>query len=182
MNPKKEKSISKLLSLVLRHQPEIIGIELGPGGWTPVESLLAGLQEKGRGISWEELSFVVDNNPKKRFSFNEDRTLIRANQGHSVPVDLGLEPLAPPEILFHGTAERNLDSIRQHGLEKKNRHHVHLSPDPDTARQVGQRHGKPLVFRIRAAEMASAGHIFYRSENGVWLTNAVPPGFLDFPV
>jgi putative RNA 2'-phosphotransferase len=167
---------SKLLSLVLRHQPEAIGITLDENGWANVDELLA--KTKERGLTLELLQRVVAENDKKRFSFSDDGTRIRANQGHSLEVDLQLEPMTPPEVLYHGTATRFLDSIFAQGLIPGNRQHVHLSDNIATARQVGIRHGKPAILKVDASAMMKRGHKFFRSANGVWLTAAVPVEFL----
>ena len=169
---------SKFLSLVLRHRPDVIGITLDAGGWVPVEDLLAACAQHGRAISREQLNVVVRTNDKQRFAFSADGSRIRANQGHSLPIDLGLVSVEPPELLYHGTVPRFLESIRQEGLTKGNRHHVHLSPDVETATKVGQRRGRPVVLVIEAGRMFRDGHKFYQSENGVWLTDAVPPGYI----
>ncbi|MCL4205496.1 MAG: RNA 2'-phosphotransferase [Pirellulaceae bacterium] len=169
---------SKFLSLVLRHRPDAIGITLDAEGWVSVEVLLAACAQHGRTISREQLDAVVRTNDKQRFAFSADGSRIRANQGHSLPVDLGLAPVEPPELLYHGTVSRFLESIRRDGLTKGKRHHVHLSPDIQTATKVGQRRGRPVVLVIEAGRMFREGHTFYRSENGVWLTDAVPPDYL----
>jgi putative RNA 2'-phosphotransferase len=169
---------SKFLSLVLRHRPQLAGLTLDSAGWVPVEELLAGCASKGVPISRDDLKEVVARNSKQRFAFDESGTLIRASQGHSVEVDLALEPAEPPDVLYHGTAERVGDVIRREGLKKMRRHHVHLSADAETARIVGARHGKPLVFRVDAGAMRAAGFTFYRSANGVWLVESVPPEYL----
>ncbi len=169
---------SKFLSLVLRHRPEVIGITLDAEGWVPVEELLAACAQHSRAISREQLDVVVRTNDKQRFAFSADGSRIRANQGHSLSVDLGLAPVEPPELLYHGTVERFLESIRRDGLTKGNRHHVHLSPDIQTATKVGQRRGRPVVLVIEAGRMFRDGHTFYRSENGVWLTDSVPPVYI----
>lgn len=169
---------SKFLSLVLRHRPDVIGITLDAEGWVPVEDLLAACAQHGRAISREQLNVVVRTNDKQRFASSADGSRIRANQGHSVPIDLGLVSVEPPELLYHGTVPRFLESIRQEGLTKGNRHHVHLSPDVETATKVGQRRGRPVVLVIEADRMFRDGHTFYQSENGVWLTDAVPPEYI----
>ena len=169
---------SKFLSLVLRHRPDAIGITLDAEGWVSVEVLLAACAQHGRTISREQLDAVVRTNDKQRFAFSADGSRIRANQGHSLPVDLGLAPVEPPELLYHGTVSRFLESIRRDGLTKGKRHHVHLSPDIQTATKVGQRRGRPVVLVIEAGRMFREGHTFDRSENGVWLTDAVPPDYL----
>lgn len=171
--------ISKFLSLVLRHQPDLIGLRLDEHGWTDVADLLACAARHGRSISSEQLHEVVRTSEKQRFAISEDGSRIRANQGHSIDVDLALPPSEPPEFLFHGTAEKSVASIRAVGIQKRSRTHVHLSADIETAVKVGARHGKPIVLRVRSGAMAAAGHTFYRSENGVWLVEVVPPEFLD---
>jgi putative RNA 2'-phosphotransferase len=169
---------SKFLSLVLRHRPETIGIELDAEGWVDVEDLLAACARHGRTISRDQLDDLVRTNDKQRFAFSADGSRIRANQGHSLPVDLGLVPVEPPELLYHGTVRHFLDSIRRDGLTKGKRHHVHLSPDIQTATRVGQRRGRPIVLVIEAGRMFRERHKFYRSENGVWLTDAVPAAYI----
>lgn len=171
--------ISKYLSKHLRHQPERIGIQLAPGGWVSVDELLAACAKNQFSISREELNTVVANNDKQRFSFDTTGTLIRANQGHSVVVDLQLAPVVPPDVLYHGTGHKAVDAILQTGLNKMLRHHVHLSQDITTATAVGARHGKPVVFAVDAAAMYQAGYTFYCSENGVWLVDNVPPEYLQ---
>ena len=170
--------VSKFLSLVLRHQPEEIGLSLDQSGWASVEQLIEASRRRGFEFTLEELQNVVAGNDKKRFSLSEDGLWIRANQGHSIKVELGYAPTAPPEILYHGTAERFLTSIKQQGLIKGKRHHVHLSADVDTAMKVGRRHGKPVVLGIEAGRMSQGGFIFYLSANGVWLTDSVPVQYL----
>ena len=172
-------STSKFLSLVLRHQPEAIGLSLDAHGWASVEWLLRLSAAKGRVLTADLIEEVVATNDKQRFELSEDRGRIRARQGHSVAVDLGLSPAEPPTELFHGTATRFVASIQAEGLRKGKRQHVHLSPDQPTAIKVGQRHGKPVVLKLAAAEMRAAGHVFYRSANGVWLTEHVPPAYLE---
>ncbi|MDX2045040.1 MAG: RNA 2'-phosphotransferase [Acidobacteriota bacterium] len=171
---------SKFLSLVLRHEPEKIGISLDAAGWVSVEELLAACRAHGKTISLEQLQEIVVTNDKQRFSFSQDGSLIRANQGHSVEVELGYETATPPARLFHGTAERFLASIKEQGLLKGKRHHVHLSADIETATKVGQRHGKPVVLHIDAEKMQQDGFTFYLSTNGVWLTEHVAVPYLMF--
>jgi putative RNA 2'-phosphotransferase len=170
--------VSKFLSLVLRHQPARIGIELDDAGWVAVADLLAACRAHDFPITLEELSAVVRENDKQRFAFSEDGTRIRASQGHSVRVELGYEPLAPPPLLYHGTASRLLASIRERGLLKGERHHVHLSADAATAAKVGARHGAPHVIGVESGRMHADGYEFYRSANGVWLTEHVPAAYL----
>jgi putative RNA 2'-phosphotransferase len=169
--------ISKFLSLVLRHQPETVGIKLDEAGWVPVDELLDALAAHGQPLTLEELQEVVDTNDKKRFTIQDG--YIRANQGHSVPVDLQLLEAEPPELLYHGTVPRFLDRIREKGLLKGERHHVHLSPDRETAVKVGKRRGLPHLLTVRAGQMHGDGYKFYLSANGVWLTDHVPPQYLD---
>lgn len=168
---------SKFLSGVLRHDPGKIGIELDRAGWVPVDTLLAALKAHGRRMTRETLDRVVAENDKKRYEYDESGTWIRASQGHSVEVDLGYQPAEPPARLYHGTATRSLDAICQEGLKPGRRHHVHLSPDIETATKVGARHGKPAVLTVDAARMRQDGRVFYRSTNGVWLTDHVPPEY-----
>jgi putative RNA 2'-phosphotransferase len=170
--------VSKYLSKHLRHQPQRLGLTLQPGGWVPVEDLLAACARMHFPISRAELEEVIARNNKQRFALDPTGTLIRANQGHSVPVDLQLAPVAPPPTLYHGTAAHLVETIRREGLRKMARHHVHLSPDPETARRVGARHGTPVVFVVDAAAMQQAGIPFYCSANGVWLVDTVPPAYL----
>lgn len=174
--------ISRFLSFVLRHRPDRIGITLDKQGWVSVDELLGACARHGRRISREELKSAVTANDKKRFSFSADGLRIRASQGHTVEVDLGYDLLDPPELLYHGTVERYLKSIRQNGLQKGRRHHVHLSADRETASGIGSRYGIPVVLAVRAGEMEWAGMKFYRSANGVWLTDSVPSAFIDFPL
>jgi putative RNA 2'-phosphotransferase len=171
--------ISKFLSLVLRHQPQHAGIELDEQGWTDVNTLIAKAQKKGVNLTPDILKYVVDTNAKKRFAFNNDLTLIRANQGHSVEVDLQYAPQIPPALLYHGTGIQSVDTILKNGLLKMQRHHVHLSADQDTAIKVGRRHGKPAVLSIDAKQMANQGHTFFQSANGIWLTEHVPANFIS---
>ncbi len=170
---------SKFLSLLLRHEPERIGIELDEAGWTDVDALLDALHAHGVDLTRAELDEIVRSSDKQRFALSPDGTRIRANQGHSVQVELGLPTLAPPEMLYHGTVDAALPGIRAQGLVKGQRHHVHLSADIETAKKVGGRRGKPIVLAIKAGEMHRAGHAFYRSENGVWLVDHVPVSFIE---
>jgi putative RNA 2'-phosphotransferase len=173
---------SKFLSLILRHQPEKIGLELDPSGWADIDLLLQKAAAHGRAMSRQQLDAIVADCDKQRFALSEDGQRIRANQGHSLAaVDLALTPAMPPATLFHGTASRFIDSIRASGLTPGSRNHVHLSLELDTASKVGLRHGKLVILSVRAGAMAAQGHTFYVSENGVWLTAAVPAEFIDFP-
>lgn len=172
-------STSKFLSLILRHKPERIGLSLDAAGWAEIGELIR-LSQAHRPLTRDMIEAVVAGSDKQRFAISEDGLRIRANQGHSIAVDLALEVVAPPGRLYHGTATRFVDAIRREGLLRRDRHHVHLSADIDTAMRVGARHGTPVVLIVRAADMAAAGHVFMRSANGVWLTDAVPAAFIDF--
>ena len=177
-NKKSQKKLSKFLSLILRHRPHIIGISLTEKGWTDTQTLIERMNANGRTIDMETLCTIVETNDKKRYAFNEDKSLIRANQGHSVKVNLGYQEKTPPTTLYHGTAKKNLDSIFKTGIVKRNRHQVHLSSTKETAIKVGQRHGKPVVLIVLSEEMHKEGFTFYESDNGVWLTDHVPVKFL----
>lgn len=170
--------ISKTLSYHLRHRPDELGLTLEPGGWVAVDALLAALARKGKAVTRAALDEVVARNNKQRFAFDESGTRIRASQGHSVEVDLELEPVMPPRVLYHGTGERTAAAIEREGLKKMGRHHVHLSADVETAQAVGARHGRPVIFVVDSAAMHADGHQFFRSANGVWLVDTVPPAFL----
>lgn len=169
---------SKFLSLVLRHHPEKIGITLDSSGWTPIEKLLTALKKNGHPLTRETLEEIVATNEKKRFALNDSKSKIRASQGHSLQVELGYITQTPPEKLYHGTATRFLDSIWESGIQKRDRHHVHLSADEVTARKVGSRHGHPIILTVDTKAMTAKGHTFFRSENGVWLTDHVPTQFI----
>ncbi|MCD0454448.1 RNA 2'-phosphotransferase [Chryseobacterium sp. LC2016-27] len=174
MTEQHKKRISKFLSYVLRHHPELINLNLDENGWANVEELITrSKRDPHEGISFEELDEIVETNDKKRFIFNEDKTRIRANQGYSIDIDLALIPQKPPEFLYHGTAQSNIDSIFEKGIEKRNRKHVHLSQDIETATKVGMRHGKPIILTINTEKMFNDGIEFYLSENNVWLTDFV---------
>lgn len=174
------KHISKFLSLVLRHKPEEIGISMDPEGWVDVDELIEKSNRKKAMLDWETLEEIVFTNDKKRFTFNEDSTKIRANQGHTVEVDLKLEPVEPLECLYHGTVAKFIDNIKEGGLQRMQRMHVHLSKDLETAIKVGSRRGKPIILKIKAAEMYQDGYAFYVSKNGVWLCEAVPAKYIEF--
>lgn len=173
--------LSRFLSLILRHQPGKIGAELDEQGWTDVDELIRLANESGKKLTRDLLNRIVAENDKQRFAFSEDGIRIRASQGHSIDVDLALPPVEPPELLYHGTAEHSVESIRASGLEKRKRQHVHLSIDESTATKVGQRHGRPIILVVRSREMFNAGHLFFLSANGVWLTDRVPVEYLVFP-
>ena len=170
-------STSKFISLILRHRPEVIGITLDEHGWADVDELLAGIN-RTRPLDMAGLEEIVRTDEKQRYSFNADKTKIRANQGHSVPVDVELRAVTPPALLYHGTGEKYVASIETQGLIPKTRLYVHLSGDNETAFKVGARHGRPRVFEVHAGQMAADGYVFYRSVNGVWLTKEVPARYL----
>ncbi|MBV1939805.1 RNA 2'-phosphotransferase [Streptomyces sp. BV286] len=171
--------VSKYLSKHLRHQPERIGLTLDEGGWVEIGTLMSAAAAHGFRFTRGELDHVVATNDKRRFAI--EGTRIRASQGHSVTVDLGLPSATPPAYLYHGTVARSLDAIRAEGLRPMNRHDVHLSADRETATRVGARRGRPVVLSVDAGAMDRDGHVFRVSANGVWLTAAVPPGYLRFP-
>lgn len=180
MDSRTLKQISKTMSLALRHKPELFGISLDENGWTDSQILLKALQKRLK-ISFENMETVVAENDKQRFAFNADKTLIRANQGHSVEIDLDLKAQNPPSMLFHGTIEANRKSIAEKGLLKGKRNHVHLSKDTETAEKVAKRHGANLlILKVLSAEMQAEGFLFFQSDNGVWLTDQVPSKFIDF--
>lgn len=173
-------AISRYISLILRHKPEVIGITLDEHGWADVDALIQGIREtKEPAFSRELLDEIVRTDSKQRYAYNEEHTLIRASQGHSIPVDVELTQAMPPELLWHGTGEKYTASIEKTGLIPKSRLYVHLSKDMDTAIAVGKRHGKPVVYQVAAGRMARAGYVFYLSANGVWLTKEVPVEFLQ---
>ncbi len=172
---------STFLSLVLRHDPESIGVAMDPAGWVEVADLVAQTADQKHPLTAELIERVVALSDKQRFALSPDGRRIRANQGHSIDVDLGLDPVEPPPVLYHGTATRFLDSILEHGLRPGERRHVHLSAEQATAVQVGSRHGKPVVLTVDAAALHAEGQVFHRSVNGVWLTDAVAPDHLSVP-
>lgn len=168
----------KFISLILRHRPEIIGITLDEHGWANVDELIEGIRQTRSDFNLEMLEEIVRTNNKQRYSFNEDHTKIRANQGHSVQVDVELKEERPPEILYHGTGEGSVSSILGEGLKRQSRLYVHLSKDIPTAINVGSRHGKPVVFIVQSGRMYDDGFKFYLSENHVWLTDFVPAKYI----
>lgn len=172
-------NISKYMSLILRHKPDVIGIELDEHGWANVNDLISGIEKDNHGFNFELLEEIVRTDSKQRYSFNDDKSLIRANQGHSVNVDVELKEKEPPEYLYHGTGEKYVKSINQDGLIPKSRLYVHLSKDIKTAENVGKRHGKEVVYRINSGQMYRDGYKFYLSENGVWLTKEAPVKYLE---
>ncbi len=174
-------SVSKFLSLVLRHKPEEVGLCLDTNGWASISDLILCADQNGIKLSHELIEKVVANNDKSRFVIDQTGSKIRANQGHSISIDLELPPQEPPSILFHGTATRFVESIRQQGILNGNRRHVHLSSEASVATSVGARHGKPLVLQISAKKMYTQNYHFYLSQNGVWLTEHVPVSFIEFP-
>ena len=181
MSPERAVAVSRLLSYVLRHHPEQFGLRLSSDGWVAVARLLAALECEGQPVTRGELEEVVRTSDKQRFKLDASGERIRASQGHSIAVDLGYAVAIPPARLYHGTTERFLESIRREGLVAGERHHVHLSASVDVATQVGRRRGRAVVLRVRADAMAAAGFEFYRSDNGVWLTEGVPVEHLEFP-
>lgn len=179
MNEQHKKKTSKFLSYVLRHHPELINLNLDENGWANVDELIAKSTNDSQGFTFEELDEIVETNDKKRFIFNEDKTRIRANQGHSIDINLALISQQPPELLYHGTAQSNIESILEKGIEKRNRQHVHLSQDKETANKVGMRHGKPIILIINTQKMSEDGFEFYLSENNVWLTDFVAAKYIS---
>lgn len=174
-------STSKFLSLILRHKPEEIGLVLDAQGWADIDELIHLANLRGKSLTRSGVEELVATNEKRRFAISADGARIRASQGHSVSVDLGLQPQTPPERLFHGTATRHLPSIRRHGLHSGSRSHVHLSKDEATATNVGARHGKPAVLTVQSGAMCRDGFLLFLSENGVWLTERVPTRYIEFP-
>ena len=175
---KSDREISQFIALVLRHKPEVIGISLDEHGWANVSELISGINQS-HPLTMERLEKIVKEDEKKRYSFNEDKTLIRANQGHSIPVDVELERVIPPDILYHGTGAKYVSDIDEEGLLPKSRLYVHLSGDKETAKKVGQRHGKPVIYDVNSRKMVMDGYQFYKSSNGVWLTKTVPVQYLN---
>lgn len=180
MDTKIPKGISKLLSYILRHSPETIKLKLDENGWADVNELIAKFDLYDLTLDLELLQYVVENNDKKRFAFNEDKTRIRANQGHSIAVELNLNETEPLEYLYHGTVEKFLSDIKTQGLQKMSRQHVHLSADKETANKVGGRRGKPVILIVNSGGMHRAGYKFYLSANNVWLTDVVPAEYIEF--
>lgn len=178
MEEKRKTSVSKFLSLILRHQPAEYGLVLEANGWAPVDDVLSACTKHGHAVTLGELENIVETSEKKRFSFDESARRIRANQGHSTEVAIEFRMMEPPAVLFHGTAERNVATILSEGLKKMARHHVHLSSDIETARKVGARYGKPVIFEVDTIGMRKEGYEFRVSENGVWLVDVVPSRFL----
>lgn len=170
---------SKFLSFILRHNPGTIGLKLDEKGWASVDELITKANAHGKNLTRDLVFEVVVKNDKQRFALSPDKDRIRANQGHSISIDLDLKPQNPPQELFHGTALHSLESIQKKGIRPGTRQHVHLSKDQETAIAVGQRHGKPVVLRIAARAMADKGHLFFQSENQVWLTDFIPPEFIS---
>ena len=173
-----DKRLSKFLSLILRHRPEKLGITLDKEGWANTQEIIDKMKQRGMPISLARIREVVQNNDKQRFKLGENDTKIRANQGHSVNINLAIEPTLPPKKLFHGTATKNLESILAQGIKKGSRQHVHLSMDIVTATKVGQRHGKPVILEVDAEQMSADNILFYQSENGVWLTDYIDPKYI----
>jgi putative RNA 2'-phosphotransferase len=180
MNEQQKSRISKFLSLVLRHKPDTIGLRLDEQGWAAVDELLVKCAAHQHPFTAADLKEVVLTNDKQRFAFNEEGTRIRASQGHSVSVDLNLAPQVPPDTLYHGTVERFLSDIKATGLKKMSRQQVHLSRDIETAQKVGTRRGAAIILTIDSRKMYVDGYTFFLSENGVWLTDYVPAGYITF--
>lgn len=179
MNEKDKKRIGKFISLILRHEPDKIGLQLDENGWADVNKLISKCGKHRVSFTMEQLEDIVETNDKKRYSFNEDKTKIRANQGHSVNVNLELQVVEPPEYLYHGTADRFISSIMEKGIIKMNRQHVHLSKDKETAVKVGSRHGKAVILTVMAGKMHREGSAFFVSDNGVWLTDYVEAKYIS---
>ena len=179
---KKLVTLSKFLSMILRHRPEEIAIMLDENGWVNIEELIE-LSGKNLGVNFtkDEIRQMMEENDKPRFSFNKDETKIKANYGHSVPVDLALEPATPPEILYHGTAIRFLDNLQKEGIIRRARNYVHLFSDEDTALEVGVRHGKPIVLIVKTGKMVRDGFTFFKTDDDTWLTEKVPKEYVNFP-
>ncbi len=180
MDTKQNKAISKYLSYILRHDPDDAAITLDKNGWTNVDILIQQVNDRFPMLNNTMLEYIVATNNKQRFAFNEDKTMIRASQGHSVEVELNYMAQEPPTVLFHGTAIENINAILQQGLKKQERHHVHLSENVTTALQVGSRHGRSTVLKIHSGKMHEQGYVFYISANNVWLTDFVPPEFMEY--
>lgn len=179
MKQTNNRRLSKFLSLILRHRPEKIGLTLDAQGWAAVDELVEKMNQSGNTITKSLLFSIVENNDKQRYALNESKDKIRANQGHSIEIDLGYSPAIPPPVLYHGTSERYIDSILKTGLTKQSRHHVHLSTNTKTASQVGLRHGKLVLLAVDAQKMQEAGFTFFVSDNQVWLTDHVPVEFIS---
>lgn len=180
MNDKQIKTTGKFLSLILRHSPQTIGLQLDENGWADIDEFIIKSARHHQYFTKTELEEIVTQNDKQRFAFNVTHTKIRANQGHSIEVELNLAEQQPPEYLYHGTIEKFIGSIEREGLQKMSRQHVHLSADRNTAVKVGSRRGKPVILKIRSGEMHKDVLVFYLSENGVWLTDNVPVKYIDF--
>ncbi len=179
MNGQQKENISRFLSYVLRHHPEFINLNLDENGWADVNELITKSTKDSQGFTFDELDEMLQTNDKKRFIFNEDKSRIRANQGHSIDINLALNPQRPPEFLYHGTAQNNIESTLKKGIEKRSRQHVHLSEDRETATKVGMRHGKPIILTISTGKMSEDGIEFYLSENEVWLTDFVDAKYIS---
>ncbi|HVU58081.1 MAG TPA: RNA 2'-phosphotransferase [Puia sp.] len=180
MNEKERTKISRFLSLVLRHKPQEIGLQLDSQGWADISELIEKATTAGRTFTAHDLEEIVTTNDKQRFAYNEDKTKIRASQGHSIEVELQLDAAIPPEQLYHGTVEKFLQTIQSQGLRKMNRHHVHMSKDRTTAAKVGERRGEAIILVIKSGDMNRDGFVFFQSANGVWLTDHVPVKYIIF--
>lgn len=179
MNEQQKKNTSKFLSYVLRHHPEFINLNLDDNGWADVDELIKKSTSYSQGFTFDELDEIVQTNEKKRFAFNEDKKRIRASQGHSITINLALVSQHPPEFLYHGTAQTNIESILEKGIDKRSRQYVHLSQDKETAAKVGMRHGKPIILTIKTKEMFEDGNEFYLSDNNVWLTDFIDAKYIS---
>lgn len=173
--------LSKFISMILRHKPQVIGITLDEHGWADVDELIKGINETGEEVEFSKatLETIVKTDKKQRYSVSQDKTLIRANQGHSIPVDVELEKKEPPKILYHGTGVKSVKAIQEQGLLPMERLYVHLSTDVETATNVGKRHGTPVIFKVNTEQMQKDGYDFFQSVNGVWLTKEVPAKYLE---
>ena len=173
MKDKQKNDLSKFISLILRHKPDVIGISIDEYGWANVEDLINGIKKYGKEIDMDVLEDIVSTDNKQRYSFSADKQFIRANQGHSIKVNVELKEMQPPDFLYHGTSSKSMESIMNEGLKPMSRLYVHLSNDYNTAINVGKRHGEPVVLKIHARRMYEDGNKFYISENRVWLTEYV---------
>lgn len=181
MDERKRVKASKFLSKVLRHDPGLAGIVLDDAGWADLDELIAAANRRGYAIDRESIREIMDRGDKPRFALSEDGSKIRASHGHTVDIELGLEPQKPPDVLYHGTAHGFVDSIRRDGLVAQSRQYVHLSSDEETAFKVGRRHGRPVILVIDSARMCEDGWLFYHSASGVWLTECVPAEYIAMP-
>ena len=171
-------TISKHISLLLRHKPEIGNLILDEHGWVETEKLIEAVSQQ-RLLDKETLEEIVSSDSKSRYEFSDDHRMIRARHGHSVPVVLDIEPTIPPDVLYHGTSENVKDVILSEGLKPMVRRYVHLSSDPNTARNVGKRHGRAVVLKVDAGGLSAKEEKFYQTAGGIWLVASVPPEFIS---